>query len=97
MTSEQPVKFLNSDVSLSDIARALHRVVRAMHDGECPKCHELHSSDRMRDIDKHDRWVCPSCGFSISNEEADAALECFKPYMENNLKIFENWRKLRNG
>lgn len=28
--------------------RALHRVVRAMHDGECPKCHSVHPAEHMR-------------------------------------------------
>ncbi len=32
-------------------ARAVHRVVRAMHDGECPRCHTLRSSELMRFTD----------------------------------------------
>jgi uncharacterized protein YhaN len=31
-----------------DEARALHRIVRAMHDGECPKCHRVHAAEDMQ-------------------------------------------------
>jgi hypothetical protein len=31
-----------------EVARSLHRVVRAMHDGECPKCNRLFESYQMR-------------------------------------------------
>jgi hypothetical protein len=30
-----------------DEARALHRIVRAMHDGECPNCHSIHDAREM--------------------------------------------------
>lgn len=46
---------LNSDVEPHDVARALHRVVRAMHDGECPQCHSIFSSGAMREA-YHEQW-----------------------------------------
>lgn len=90
-----------------DEARALHRIVRAMHDGECPKCHAVHQSDKMRfyDVDiidpfvrpplttyRDSGWRCPSCKFQINDAEAKGALQLFAPFMERNLSIFEKWR-----
>ncbi|MCC7419409.1 MAG: hypothetical protein IT428_03920, partial [Planctomycetaceae bacterium] len=65
---------LNNSIDPADKARALHRVVRAMHDGHCPKCGHLGPSETF--------WVCafsllgpgshkcPECGFFITAEEA---------------------------
>jgi hypothetical protein len=94
-----------------ETARALHRVVRAMHDGECPKCHWLFESSLMRGqrvIDNSPfvtgipmsvpvsmNLVCPSCGFTITDEETKAATEAFAPVMERCLAIFEQWRETR--
>lgn len=85
---------LNSDASMTpDIARALHRVVRAMHDGNCPKCGMItRSSDMTTDVDG---WQCPGCEFSITTEEGRAAMSAFRPFMEANVAVFEKWRKLR--
>jgi hypothetical protein len=89
---------LNSD---HDTARAVHRIVRAMHDGECPKCHKLHDSTAMRRLVRSHRgdvinvignWTCPACGFFITPEESEAAMQHFAPFMEANLKVFEQWR-----
>lgn len=44
-----------------DEARALHRIVRAMHDGECPKCHTLSDSRRMLQYDTP-QVRCSKCG-----------------------------------
>jgi len=44
-----------------DEARALHRVVRAMHDGECPKCHTLHDARDMLQYDTP-QIRCTKCG-----------------------------------
>lgn len=76
-----------------DEARALHRIVRAMHDGECPKCHAIHSSNEMRCSDGG--WRCPGCRFFILKSEADAVLATFGEFMERNLAIFEKWRAER--
>lgn len=90
---------LNSD---HDEARALHRVVRAMHDGECPKCHKVHDSSAMRTAWQSDHmgsplvwvkgWKCPSCGFRIMQQVAEAALLQFAKFMDRNCDIFEEWQ-----
>lgn len=90
---------LNSDIS-GEQARALHRVVRAMHDGNCPKCGYLGPSSEfefryanapggLRILDH----ICPKCKFRIGYKEAEAALEAFRPYMQANVEIFEKWRE----
>lgn len=85
-----------------DECRALHRIVRAMHDGECPKCHAVSPSDKMRRIThvpfvggKWDGWICPECGFSITEDEAAEVFAIFAPFMERNLAVFEKWRASR--
>lgn len=75
-------------------ARAVHRVVRALHDGECPKCHILHDS-RLTGSSSGGNDYCPHCGFMISAEEKEAAMKLFAPIMEKNLEIFEKWRASR--
>lgn len=100
------------DVHDFEVARSLHRIVRAMHDGECPSCHWLFEASTMRgrritDPDpcitlvegdtvpvKMD-LVCPSCKFTITDEEAKVALDLFGPVMEKNLEVFETWRRER--
>ncbi len=81
-----------------DVARSLHRVVRAMHDGECPKCHNVHPSDKMpysywSDGETYRGWRCPSCLFAITEEEANTIFQIFAPFMERNLAVFEQWRR----
>lgn len=89
-----------------ETARSLHRVVRAMHDGECPKCHTIHSSDAMQQVrvknnrspnDGYAKFAidlrCPACGFIITDEEKQAAITTFAPVMEKNLEVFDQWRQ----
>ena len=79
---------LNLDVS-SEGARALHRVVRAMHDGHCPKCGFLaHTLRTGCDT----AYECSECDFKISDAEAAAALATFAKYMSASVAIFERWR-----
>ena len=85
-----------ADVDFEE-ARALHRVVRALHDGHCPKCSAIFPAEQAQW-----RWSlgekCPKCGFTISREEAEAALSEFAPIMQRNLELFEAWReRRRNG
>jgi hypothetical protein len=103
---------LHVDIDL-ETARVLHRIVRAMHDGECPKCHWLFESSLMRGKRTIDssalitgipesvpvlmNLVCPCCGFTITDEEAKAALETFAPAMERGLEVFEHWRESRQN
>ena len=87
----------------SEEARALHRVVRAMHDGHCPQCGCLKPSDAFY-VNEIYRWqghdmvlqsegahVCPDCGFTITNSEAAAALATFVPFMRKNLTVYKAW------
>jgi hypothetical protein len=76
-----------------DRARAVHRVVRALNDGECPKCHTLNSAREVR-FENGD-LVCPTCGFEISSEEATAAVVAFAEPMTRALAIFEEWKAAR--
>jgi ssDNA-binding Zn-finger/Zn-ribbon topoisomerase 1 len=80
----------NLDVDAGEQARALHRVVRAMHDGHCPKCGCLESADIFMHSTCHG---CPECGFTISIKEAELALAQFRPYLNKSVEIFEQWRK----
>jgi hypothetical protein len=77
-----------------ETARAIHRVVRGMHDGECPKCHTLFDGFCMRLENGSEQ--CPKCFFSISYEEIQAAMKAFAPVMERNLEVFEKWRERIN-
>lgn len=95
---------LNNDVS-AETARALHRVVRAMHDGNCPKCGHLGPAEAFQgycrvEPDENDREIaiienhtCPVCGFTITAEEAVLALKEFQKYMAANCSVFEQWRE----
>jgi hypothetical protein len=94
-----------------DEARSLHRIVRAMHDGECPKCHSVYASDQMREHFGHLAresgsvlseemlvgWACPQCDFHITHAEATAVFQIFAPFMDRNLAIFEHWRLTRKA
>lgn len=82
---------MNSDVTATE-ARALHRVVRAMHDGNCPKCGLLDAASEFVGFGGH---CCPRCEFYISHDDATAALETFRPFMELNVQVFEKWRAQR--
>jgi hypothetical protein len=96
-------KKLNLDHNLG---RALHRIVRAMHDGECPRCHKLQAADTVwttRPVYKPNSRLgfekimfCRFCEFTITEEESEAVIREFGPYMEQNLQIFETWRANRH-
>jgi len=94
------------DVSLEQ-ARALHRVWRAMNDGDCPKCHKYHQATAMirhrklpPQLDKVFVTVepiieCPSCGFLVTENEIAEIEKMFAPAMDGAVKIFEDWREAR--
>lgn len=94
---ESPATNLNLDVS-HEVSRALHRIVRAMHDGHCPRCGYLGPS---KEFEKHYErapgnlaiidHICPKCLFTVSHEAADAALVLFRPVLNKSLAIFERW------
>lgn len=87
------------DVS-AEHARALHRVVRAMHDGHCPSCGYLGPAECFWADEKphptlpqdEGRHECPVCHFIITETEARGALRAFKPHLKKSLDIFEKWR-----
>lgn len=79
----------NLNVERGERARELHRVVRAMHDGHCPKCGCLESADVFMRSTCH---KCPSCGFTISIREAELALAEFRPHLNKSVEVFETWR-----
>lgn len=89
------------DTDLSNVHRAIHRVVRAMNDGECPKCHVLDPRN-IRNMALEEEmagvrevgpgWGCSYCGFFITDEQGQAAMKLFAPKMEGALAIFEEWR-----
>lgn len=85
-------KELNIDVS-AEGARALHRVVRAMHDGHCPKCGYLGPAEIFYHDDPEEGWhACPVCEFKVTETEARGALLAFKPHFQKSLEVFEAWR-----
>lgn len=82
------------DVSL-ERARALHRVWRALNDGDCPKCHTFHAAT---EILRFDNFIqCPSCFFDVTHEEIREIETMFAPAMDAAVSIFEQWREARNN
>lgn len=71
-----------------ELARTLHRIVRAMHDGHCPACGHLGSSKSFVVSNAHE---CPVCGFGVEDHLAYAALLKFRPFYQNSLRIFKEW------
>lgn len=89
---------LQLDVS-AEGARALQRVIRAMHDGHCPKCGYLAASWRF----VWRAWIigpkqghkCPSCRFYTTTAEETAALAAFAPHFLKSAFVFLEWRNGR--
>jgi len=61
-----------------ELARKLHRVVRAMHDGHCPNCGHLAPSEQFHREFGH---VCPECKFRTWKSDELTALAMFRPYL----------------
>jgi hypothetical protein len=78
-----------------DHARALHRVWRALNDGDCPSCHSHHPAHAM-DRESIDGIACPSCGFYVTDPEIDDIETLFAPAMDAAVQIFNSWRQSRN-
>ena len=84
---------LQLDIS-GEEARALHRIVRGMHDGHCAKCGHLGPAESfVVDFVLREGHECPECGFIVTTEEASAALAAFQPHLQKSLDIFERWRQ----
>lgn len=80
------------DVSLEK-ARALHRVWRALNDGDCPKCHRHHAAHVM--VRSPEAIQCPWCGFNVTHQEIEEIEKLFAPAMDAAVGIFEEWRRSR--
>src|SRR4051812_17557048 len=84
------------DVSM-ERTRALHRVWRALNDGDCPKCHQAVAATQII-RSTPGKWImCPNadCGFSIQGDEIAEIEKLFAPAMDAALAIFEEWRSER--
>lgn len=87
------------DVSL-ERARALHRVWRALNDGDCPKCHRL-IVDPIRGPNWNHRELkfgdmkCGNCGFTVTADEVEEIEKMFAPAMDAAVALFEQWRTER--
>jgi hypothetical protein len=83
------------DVSLEQ-ARALHRVWRALNDGDCPKCHKhVAATAIVRELPGGLKGIgCPNdaCRFWISDSDIERIERLFAPAMDGAVKIFEEWR-----
>lgn len=77
------------DVSLEQ-ARALHRVWRALNDGDCPNCHKFHAATEI--VRSSDAITCPSCWFHVKKTEIAAIEQMFAPAMDAAVAIFNKWR-----
>lgn len=86
------------DVDLQQ-ARALHRVWRALNDGDCPKCHNaVAATDIIRPFVNNDIWIqCPNpeCNFHVTSEEVCEIETMFAPAMDAAVAVFEQWRATR--
>ena len=91
-------KKLALDVSLEK-ARALHRVWRALNDGDCPKCHKHRPATQMfrghEFLSDAPAIACPSCNFSVTHDEIAEIERMFAPAMDAATAIFEEWRESR--
>lgn len=87
-------KALALDVSLEK-ARALHRVWRALNDGDCPKCHRAGAATEMLRF-AHESGTqsirCPLCFFTVYGHEIVQIEKMFAPAMDAAVAIFETWR-----
>lgn len=82
------------DVSLEK-ARALHRVWRALNDGDCPNCHRFHAATEI--LRWPSRIVCPSCDFTVLTSEIAKIEQMFAPAMNAAVAIFNAWRAENNN
>lgn len=82
------------DVSLEK-ARALHRVWRALNDGDCPNCHKYHAATEI--LRSQENITCPSCWFHVKKTEIAAIEKMFAPAMNAAVAIFNQWRDENNN
>lgn len=80
------------DTSL-ERGRALHRVWRALNDGDCPKCHQHGAATAMVRFGSPQSIQCPRCLFTVHGTEIEAIEKLFAPAMDAAVAIFETWRE----
>lgn len=83
------VQPLALDVSLEK-ARALHRVWRALNDGDCPSCHRHCAATEI--VRSPIGIECPHCGFYVTHGEIEDIEKMFAPAMNAAVEIFLKWR-----
>lgn len=93
--AEESNKDLMLDVSVLEKARALHRVWRALNDGDCPHCHKFHAATEI--IRSNVGIQCPSCEFFVTCEEIEDIEKMFAPAMDAAVDVFFRWREWRDG
>lgn len=79
-----------------ELARSLHRSIRAMHDGNCPACGIIRPSTEfehwlMVGNEKKLNHKCPQCGEYITWQDAEAGLAMFHKFMRRNWERFKKW------
>jgi len=84
------------DVDLEE-ARAMHRVWRALNDGDCPNCHIHTPADKMIRPSDGGGVVCPKCAFAVDSEEIVELQRLFAPAMDAAMNIFRAWRERRKA
>jgi hypothetical protein len=82
-------KSLALDTSLEK-PRALHRVWRALNDGDCPSCHSHCAATEI--VRSQIGIECPACGFYVTHGEIEDIETMFAPAMNAAVKIFMDWR-----
>lgn len=92
MANENQELALDTDTLVR--ARVLHRVWRALNDGDCPKCHK-HTPAHTMIRSELGVIRCPSCFFTVYANEIEAIEKEFAPAMDAAVKIFEEWRESR--
>ena len=82
-----------------EIARALQRCLRAMHDGQSPQCSLIDLPERFRrptvlnTVDRYYGYECAACGFCIWETETEQIAKHFHPYLQRSAQILLEWRE----
>ncbi len=87
------------DASLEK-TQALHRVWKALNDGNCPNCCSYYAAtDILRDNRTYlpmghqgGSIQCPGCMFYVLGKEIEEIESLFAPVMRADFNIFKKWR-----
>jgi hypothetical protein len=84
------------------LIRAMHRVVRAMHDGSCPNCGHLapsHKFELPEQLALSDDVLiahrCPACLYAITVAHEREVLQLFLPIAQRSRDVLDDWREGR--